>query len=374
MVKLVNENLKTIAAEAAEWLLTLEDTHGEEVPAVRQSFLKWLKMSPLHIEEFLYVSNVFYNIKHSDLTEFIAADGDESQMGSNIIHIFEPDNRQDDSKQTNRTALILKTVSKPGLWAACGLLVVMFVLLIPQFQSPEEAKQSYMTVVGEQRSIVLEDGSRISMNTQTKIDMHFTDQTRWVKLIEGEAVFEVVKDPLRPFRVFSHGVMAEAIGTSFNVYRKNDTTIVTVVEGQVAVTNAPGQVLYKPTAHVLGIEHVALEAGGQIRVETSGLMTDQKTVDPQKVTAWTSRRLIFEGETLANVIQEMNRYNSNKVLIGDAVLNDRKISGTFRIDDPETLLAFLSKVGSVNVQPLNEGSGWVLYLPCLLYTSPSPRD
>ena len=368
MDNLVNKNLKTIAAEAAEWLLSLEEARGEEVHAVRQSFLKWLKLSPLHIEEFLHVSNVFYNIKQSDLTDFIATGSAGVDDPSNIIHIFTRTNGASTSVEKGHwISASLKFIRKPWLLAACGLLVMMLVLLITQFDNVQDEPgepQSYVTAVGEQRSVVLEDGSRISMNTQTDISIRYSDHMRLVVLRKGEAVFDVSKDPLRPFRVLSNDTVAEAIGTSFNVYQKNDATIVTVVEGQVAVTGETAKVLSaSTTADISGIEHVALQAGAQVVVNKGGFIAGRQKVDPHKVTSWTSRRLIFEGETLENVTREMNRYNKNKVLLADAALNDRKISGTFRIDDPETLLAFLSKVGSVNVEPMKENSGWILYLP-----------
>jgi transmembrane sensor len=197
----------------------------------------------------------------------------------------------------------------------------------------------YSTGVGEQRRIVLADGSSVELNTRTKIRVDFGSGSRNVYLQEGEAFFSVAKETARPFRVFSHAAVVRALGTQFNVYAPQNDTIVTVLEGRVAVTARDG--LSAPKA--LPVE---VEAGRTARVEPEK-PTTVATTRPDTAIAWRQRRLVFENEPLAGVAAEFNRYNVQQLIVSDETLAARRISGTFDPNKPDDLVGFLTQHGEV---------------------------
>jgi len=346
MTKIKNQNLKFIAEQAVEWLLVLEkDTKNQ--PEQRELFLNWLKMSPLHIEEFLFASNLIHNIKNANANEFIEL-AIKIKNKDNVIKLS--DHVHDDF---DKPIEYEKKGPKIFGFFAIAAVFALFVLGVFLLISPPKIDGSniYITKTGEQRSILLEDGTLVNMNTQTKIKLDFSKQFRRVELIQGEAVFNVAKDIKRPFRVYSGFAVAEAIGTSFNVYREDKITTITVVEGKVGVFN-----------HLDNKHYPTLTQGEQITVNHTSKVAEVKRVNTDQAMSWTTRRLIFEKESLEKIVNEINRYSHRKIIINDPILKQKNISGVFGVNDPKALLIFLTKVGNINVQELNENKGWLLTL------------
>jgi transmembrane sensor len=120
----------------------------------------------------------------------------------------------------------------------------------------------------------------------------------------------------------------QAVGTQFNVYRRDDTTTISVVEGVV-------QILPDTTA-------ARLAAGEQANVTGSGQIDKHKVTDLEQVTAWRQRRLVFRGDSLDDVSREFNRYNSLRIEIDSPGIRAKRLTGVFNADDPESLVLFLS--------------------------------
>ncbi len=93
----------------------------------------------------------------------------------------------------------------------------------------------YSTDIGERRSITLADGSTVDLNARSKLRIEFSSAERRVELLDGQALFQVAKDKQRPFIVHSGDATVRAVGTQFDVYRKDSGTTITVLEGRVAV-------------------------------------------------------------------------------------------------------------------------------------------
>jgi transmembrane sensor len=140
---------------------------------------------------------------------------------------------------------------------------------------------------------------------------------------------------------------ARALGTRFTVYRAPSGTVVTVAEGRVLVryTGKAGQ---SGTGRPSSIESVELVPGTQADA-IPGSSVQVHPVNVVRSLAWRDRRLIFEGDTLANVVREFNRYNVPRLEIVDPRLSDQRISGVFGANDPQSLLDFLSQVDHINV-------------------------
>jgi transmembrane sensor len=184
---------------------------------------------------------------------------------------------------------------------------------------------SLSTGTGEQRSVTLEDGTRVTLNTDTRLVVHYTEQQRQVRLEQGEAFFDVVKNPRRPFVVSAGGESVVALGTSFMVRRDNDEVEVTLVEGKVSVAPVPvADSAAVPTAEVL-------TPGQRLRVARSALTVDRPSIDT--VTAWRRGEVVLDHTRLADAVEEMNRYSKVKIIVSAPESGAFEVSGIFRTGD-----------------------------------------
>ncbi len=352
-------SLRAIAEQAAEWYLRMEE-EGDASLAERQQFVAWLKASPAHIEEFMRVRAM-----HAQLADI---DAESLPDADELLHVAESNVVALTSEPIDGELQAAKTARTPMIWAAAAsIAAVLFVIGFAAFRvasPPANMDNHFTTALGEQRSVLLSDGSVVELNTQSQLNVYYTDATRLVELVAGEAVFDVADDPTRPFRVDAGSAIVEAVGTRFNVYRQNARTVVTVVEGRVAVSQP------QPSANVPGTQGpgaitelpiIELAPGNQVAVSAAGTISAPAAVDARKATAWTERRLVFDGDTLANVARELNRYNRQQLTISDPALAQRTISGVFNANDPHTLFVFLEAVGGMRVETDPAGGGWTLY-------------
>lgn len=192
----------------------------------------------------------------------------------------------------------------------------------------------YSTATGEQRTLKLEDGSIIYLNTRSSVRVSYTSTARDINLEAGEALFSVTHDPTRPFRVFAGDIVVRAVGTQFNVLRRADETRVAVVEGKVEVSTSL-EALARTSADTPA--SVQLSAGEQATVLSDGKVHTH-AADPESSTAWRHRRLVFRETELSEIAAEFNRYNRRPQfrVVGEAVAQ-RRYTGTFNADDPESL-------------------------------------
>jgi transmembrane sensor len=213
--------------------------------------------------------------------------------------------------------------------------------------------QRLQTAVGEQRSVVLGDGSLVTLNTSSSIEVHLAKDHRTVKLLAGEALFEVAHDAKRPFDVTTGDTTVRAVGTQFDVDRRAASTTVTVVEGQVAVLTAPdGTHGGKQTT-------LPLSAGEQLTLAPRSVRQPVRT-DVATAIAWTQRKLIFEHRQLGEVAAEFNRYNRQIIEIRSAELRNQEVTGVFQANDPGSFLTFLSRLPGVTIQQSADHSRFVV--------------
>lgn len=192
-----------------------------------------------------------------------------------------------------------------------------------------------VTGPGEQRNVELADGSEVSLNANTRVLVQYDARVRRVTLLSGEALFDVVKNPARPFVVMAGDRKVIALGTSFMVRREDSTAVpagfsVTLVEGRIAVEpiSAPDAM---PADPVFGTQ--VLSAGERLRFETGVPETrDSPSID--KVTAWRRGQLIFDDTSLSEAAAEFNRYGASQLTVEGEWVGRLRVGGVFRIGDP----------------------------------------
>lgn len=177
----------------------------------------------------------------------------------------------------------------------------------------------YRTAAGEQRRIVLQDGSVVMLDSASALDVDYSPGRRTLRLRKGEALFEVTHDAHRPFVVESGKTQAIAVGTVYSVRRDDDVTAVVVKQGVVSVV-APGV----PPARV--------EAGERVLHADDSLQVTPERIDAAKALAWERQLLVFELEPLDRVVAELNRHRAGYVVIANSALRNRKVSGVFHLD------------------------------------------
>jgi transmembrane sensor len=202
---------------------------------------------------------------------------------------------------------------------------------------------AYVTKVGEQRSTKLADGSFIYLNTDSKVEVNFSDKARSVRLVRGEAMFVVEHDSSRPFTVTAGETSVRALGTQFNVRRRSNGADVAVVEGTVQVTALD--------------EPQQLAAGEETQV-VKGRIAPKASRPVAEAVAWRQRRLVFHDAKLADVADEFNRYNRTKIRIEGDAARDIQLSGIFDADRPQALMLYAAKNAEFSVEP--EGNDWVI--------------
>lgn len=216
-----------------------------------------------------------------------------------------------------------------GAGLATAATLALAVVLWPSGASQNDAVR-YQTAVGEQRAIELADGSTITLNTDTRIAVRYEQASRYIKLIRGEAMFEVTTDSQRPFEVESGYAEVTVLGTTFNIQRTDDTSDITVLEGVVRVAE-----LRDNSTRVAATE--VLRANQQLRATRDGLDAAE-TVDPGPLVAWQYGQLIAREMPLPEFVDELQRYQDTHILIGDHDVAAMTVSGVFELSQPESIL------------------------------------
>jgi transmembrane sensor len=210
--------------------------------------------------------------------------------------------------------------------------------------------KTYRTAHGEQIVVQLPDNSDLRLNTDSTVTVRYTRGERVVEVERGQAFFTVARDDRRRFRVAAGAAQVLAVGTQFDTYRKPDATIVTVVEGSVAMLAGE-----PPPPGVTGMPPDALrvDAGYQVRVDTRGVPAQPTPVDVQQTLAWLQHEIAFEQRPLGEVADEFNRYGPIPIEIDDAALRALPISGVFDAYDVDSFVAFLRTLEGVRVERTN---------------------
>ena len=193
---------------------------------------------------------------------------------------------------------------------------------------------------GARSTLRLADGSRVDLNGDSAIDVQITGRRRTVRLLKGEAWFDVAEDK-RPFKVEAAGRTITDIGTAFDVRLVDRSVHVAVSEGRVAVDTA------KTAPTEIG--------AGQLLVSRPDGEVQVRRLDVAALGDWRFGRVQFSGTPLAEAVAEMNRYSASPIRVGDPSLNGLKVSGVFFTDGASGFLSALTTLYGVDVRSAEGG-------------------
>lgn len=333
-----------IVTEAAAWFV--EFRSGDATPAARSRFEQWLRSSPEHVQAYLEVAAGWSTLPtrdtegRIDLQAWVAAarnSGDD-----NVVEL---------ASSQPTTVPPARHRSRP--WALAASIALLVALIGAGLWLYAPQGHTYRTGIGEQRTLMLADGSTIILNALTTVRVHMSPKVRDITLIRGEAYFHDFDDPKRPFIVRSGTSAVRAIGTEFNVERESHDTQVTVVEGQVAVAALPasdnGQTALVRLTVPVARTHAVLVSAGQQVIVRSRKVPVPRSVDIGDAIAWLKQRLIFTNTPLEKVAAQFNLYSKRRLVIADPALRSVGVSGVYSATDPSALIGFLRSQPSVRV-------------------------
>ena len=304
---------------ATEWAVRLRSP--EVTDKDRAEFAAWLAANPRHRAEF----------ERSESVWQIAAD---ARVHHDMVHeLLEEANGE--TRTSWRYALAASFV--------CVAVAVGFYL-------SGRGDTTLATKAGQQRTVLLEDGSTVQLNTDTGISYRFDALARRIVLTRGEAFFDVKRDTARPFVVQVGKLEVRVVGTQFSVRQGPERIEVVVKEGRVEVI--PDVAMLAPET----AQRVELAPGN--RLELARQTIKVAAVDLNRAMAWRSGEIEFRGETLEDVIAELNRYSETPMVIRDESLKGLRVSGLFKVSDSQSIRFMLRETLGVEFTP--EGSRTVL--------------
>ncbi|MGH8316661.1 MAG: FecR family protein [Steroidobacteraceae bacterium] len=368
--------------EAAQWWTLL---HGEEATvADRQEFLAWVSRSPERIEAYLVIERLM-TVLRADTVRWPDIPAEMLIRAAKFAREPAPLNSDSGierlpigSRAPDAPAVVpARHCRRFGLgWAAAlGVVAAALAAALAGWLWQPGGVQFYQTRAGEQRSILLAEGSRVTLNSASTVEVELDRGRgrRIVHLLRGEALFRVSHDPARPFDVYADDAVVRAIGTEFNVDLMANYAAVTVLQGRVAVMSASQASLPTTPQRVAPgggarqrLERfpappgaLILQAAQRVYITPMGLSGPRPVSDLAAATAWTKRQLVFAHRPLGEVVQEINRDGSEHIRIDSAALSAREVTGVIELDDQGSLLDFLADVPGVLIHRTADGTSVV---------------
>lgn len=296
---------ETLADEAIDWLVLLRS--GSVSAETRCEFERWLQQDGAHQTAFAEAESLWgttAQVLKATQTANVALQGLNAR--GNI-------------KPSRRSSWSL------GLATAASLLLGVGMAWSPL---ADWMLSDYSTVVGEQKKVVLADGSSVFLNTDTAIALDLSRKLRRVELLKGQAEFRVAKDAARPFEVVAGNTTVRALGTVFEVFEQASGAVdITVSEHAVSV-RLPGK---------SGVEPVRVVESERLHYAGYGELNRAEPANLNQANAWQRGKLIFRDQPLTEVVAELNRYARTHIVLKGAEIGRLRVSGVFPIDDAAVL-------------------------------------
>lgn len=343
--------------EAAAWLARLNEPAATDRD--RGEFVAWLKASPVHVRYYLELTGLEVDLRTPELYQGLDAEEapegrTPTAAGAEVLAL----------PVRPRAARALARGTRPWRpWVAAASVLAALGLGLLFASRTLPSVEHYTSAPGELRRVALEDGSLMTLNARSEATVRYDARSRQVLLESGEVLFRVSHDPDRPFRVRVGNNVIQALGTEFNVRRRGQDVLLTVVDGRVRVLSAA--VTVESTGSTPGglqPARVEVGAGEQFSIPASGLgraghsgVRELSEEDLAVATLWTRHRLSFNRAPVSEVVAELNRYNREQLAVDDPELAAREVSGTFDVRQPQAFIALLRQQGGVELEARDGG-------------------
>ncbi|MCL6707594.1 FecR domain-containing protein [Pseudomonas sp. R2.Fl] len=306
---------------ALDWLLCLQAAPRDRPLAAE--FARWRLANPAHGEAYDRLVKTWQLPELDAATVALARQRDDLPVYDDAPRF-----------RTARAARWLGAV-------AAAILLAIGLRQYPEFMIRWQA--DYVTETGAKQDVVLPDGSRMTLNTGTAVDLDFEAGRRSVKLLRGEAFFDVVHDPARPFTVAGRFSEVEVKGTAFSVKTDADEDFVVLERGLVQVAHLPERT-----------ETAFLDPGESIAANASSLSPVSR-VDASTSLAWLEGRIVFDERKFSSVLDDLKRYYPGPVILANDRVGEVMVSGNYRLTDPEGTIRSLATAAGAGVTRLPGG-------------------
>jgi transmembrane sensor len=325
-----NHEGQTLAeSEAVAWLLRLDAPGASDTDWM--DLAEWLEASPVNRDAFDRAERLSFEI---------------AALAPELIGGLDAAEAKPRTTPGPRRAVARRAQLRQWAWAATGLAAAacFAVALFPAL-APLAPAQDYRTAKGETRNVALADGTRIALNSDSRISVRFDRRERHVEMTQGEAAFDVAHDAARPFLIAAADRRIRVLGTEFNVLDNQGLIRVTVRRGLVGVA---------PASAAPDVEGVLLKVGEQFDHRTGSLVAAVNKVDPEVAFAWRRGDLIYRDQPLSEIVGDLNRYFATPVRVAGPAA-ELKFSGVLVIDSEDAVVGRLQAFLPISVDRAADG-------------------
>jgi transmembrane sensor len=322
-----------IREQASEWVIETHDPQFAEDEDAQAKLVNWLARSDAHGAAYQHAKATFERLTGPTLQAF--------DVGFALQSERSPRSRVGPSIAWGRWVAFLT-----------AFVIGVSVPWMPQIAGA--APRLYTTGIGEQRTVILDDGSELRLNSDSRVVVQSRGRYQEVDVLWGEAYFNLTPQARRPIRVFTSVGMVSGRPHQFAVSQADGAAHVVAVDGELSL------VMFNPADGVLThalleareadpARHVALRSGDLAVLQTGRqgvniLVAERTRTELDQLLAWREGLLAFNNESAQTVIESFNRYSRQKMVIEDAEIAGLRLSGTFRFNDPHSFILALKRV------------------------------
>jgi transmembrane sensor len=347
-------HVEEVERAAAAWLLRREESQWTAEDAA--ALADWLRASTSHRVSFMRLQSVWQEAARLKVVSGVTEAGQVPSRGAIASAPFFAlkggSRRNEYPGSTSMEADLAhaserKPVQRAKHYAVAAAVVVVIAALGLVTLSPwPRDSQLYSTAIGGLATVPIEDGSRITLNTDSEVRLEINKQERRVNLVRGEAFFDVAEDSARPFVVYANDKRIVAVGTQFAVRLQATTLQVAVTEGHVRIERTSVIGATQPLADLVA-GNLATAAHNMVRVQ------EKAVSDVEQTLSWRSGYVVLSRTLLGDAVAEFNRYNRRQLVIADPSLAAIQVGGNFKSDNIDGFVRLLEEGFAIQAAELD---------------------